>query len=138
MELEKATIQELNLELIKKTKFNGFNGAKVVKSLLKNCDLWQSVVMDRTDFVFASDIELKRKGSKETISLIKLRDMQENFWNVDTLFILPKGGNVKEIVKLARREWYADEVTVIRGKQAEDWLGMGGFGNLEIVKVWWD
>lgn len=123
-------IQKLNLELIRLSTFNEMNGEKVVKDLLAHQDLWRGVVMDRADYNLGGQFNT----TGEMICLIKLRDIEDGYWNVDTLYILPKEGKEKELERLAKG-WNADEVDY----EGEEWsrkhLG-GGKGN--VLRVWWD
>jgi len=114
---KKATIQELNLELIRRASFNNFDGERVAEDLLANQILWQGVVMDRG--AYGKDIDL-----------IKLRDIADNYWNVDTLFILAAEGKEEELMDLAK-SWDANEV---------NWMikpNLGG-GDGKVLSVWWD
>ena len=114
---KKATIQELHLELIRRASFNNFDGERVVEDLLADKGLWQGVVMDRG--AYGKDIDL-----------IKLRDIPDNYWNVDTLFILAAEGKEEELMDLAK-SWDADEV---------NWMikpSLGG-GDGKVLSVWWD
>jgi hypothetical protein len=126
MDLSKASVQELNFELMKRASFNGFDGVKVVKSLIKHRELWESVVMDGECIVFP---RLESRQSVHDIYWIKLRDMSDNLWNVDTLFIIPNEGCKDELFKIARR-WYADEIDYVD-------VNMGG-RKCTVLRLWWD
>jgi hypothetical protein len=127
------TVQEIQFELIKKASFNGFDGPYVVKSLEQNPKLWRGVVLDRGTYCFHGSSENVLK-----IDLIKLRDIQENTWNVDTLFILPEPGKESELEEIAR-EWGADEVDWIGGREAGQLLGASMLnGPKQILRVWFD
>jgi hypothetical protein len=41
-----ATVQEIQLELIRRTKFNAFDGERVMASLLRHRELWMAVLLD--------------------------------------------------------------------------------------------
>ena len=68
------TIQDIQFDLIRRASFNELDGVAVVKSLKANEGLWRAVIIDRNPKYWP---------------LLKLRDLQDNQWNVDTLFILP-------------------------------------------------
>ena len=114
-------IQKLQFALMKEASFNGFLGEQVVDDLLSHKDLWKGVVMDRLD------------------DLIKLRDISDGYWNVDTLFILPSGKDNAKLATLAAN-WNADEIDWIEGDEAQRLLGVGGstYKGLRILRVWWD
>ena len=71
--LTEASVQEIQLELIRRHDYNAFDGAKIAASLRAHRSLWEAVLMDRLEF-------LDREGVSVS-SLIKLRDLSGNFCN---------------------------------------------------------
>jgi hypothetical protein len=116
-----GAIQGLQFKLMEKSSFNYFNRPRVVRDLLHNRRLWCGALMDRDGKDF----------------LIKLRDIEDNAWNVDTLYILSSGNNDKTLRRLASH-WNADDITWVSGAQAETLLGEMGTGHRRILEVWWD
>ena len=121
-------IQELNLELIEKASFNNFDGKLVVSELRKNRSLWTAVVMDREYYESAA----KDGGC----NLIKLRDLPDDMWNVDTVFILSSGKDDKLLMAVAKG-WSADEISWIEGEKAGKLLGSFP-AKQKILRAWWD
>src|SRR5438270_6653298 len=81
--LRDATVQEIQLELIRRTRFNAFDGEKIYASLMKHRELWLAVLLDRPGLPnYAEPRSLLMSG------LIKLRDLEQNIWNADMLYIL--------------------------------------------------
>jgi hypothetical protein len=112
-------IQELNLELIAAATFNNFDGDKVAEDLLNNKDLWKSCIMTR-----------------ENNSLITLRDLEDNEWNTDTLFILAEPGEENNLKFLADN-WQADEISWLNQEQTN--FRLGQYGPIcKVLKIWWD
>lgn len=101
-----VSVQDIQLELIRRTAFNNFNGTQIVSDLEKHRDLWLSVLIDRP-----CDID------------IKLRDLPENIWNVDTLFILSSGKDDEELELLAE-SWRPDNINWLKARR--------------IMCIWWD
>src|SRR5438045_1465295 len=95
--LRDATVQEIQLELIRRTTFNGLDGQRVYDSLMKYRHLWVAALLDRPGLAnYAKPSHLLMSG------LIKLRDLSDNFWNADTLFVLSKSKkDAKELARLA-------------------------------------
>lgn len=125
--MSEKTVQELQFELMKRASFNGFSGEQVVKDLKKNKGLWKGAFM----FMLPA---------YEPINLIPLRDIEDNEWNVDTLFINTNKKNLTELLRIVST-WNADEVEVEKGKKACDFLGSWSKEmeeNTRIIKVWWD
>jgi len=112
------TIQDIYLELIKRSSFNDFVGPRVANDLEANRDLWQGVLMTRTD------------------TGITLRDLEHNYNNVNTLWILSSGKNDKELEKLART-WSWDEQKWYTKDESKSALGTGST-KYRILELWWD
>ncbi len=93
------TPQQLQFELMKKASFNMFDGKRVVKDLQDHSGLWLGAVMDR------------ESSEPESCDLIKLRDIGEGYWSVDTLFILPVPGKEDELVDLV--PFYLDNFRIL-------------------------
>ena len=125
-------VQELQFRLMRKASFNLFDGDKVVDSLIEHKDLWKGVVMTRAGYNAPGAADYS-----EAIDLICLRDIESNMWNVDTVYILPEPGKEKELYKLAKT-WDADEVHWLPNTLSQRFLGIGGYKNLKILRVWWD
>ena len=70
--------------------------------------------------------------------LIKLRNLPDNFWNADTLFILtPTRRAAKQLAAIAEEEW-GGEVQVYED-QAEIDRALGtGRQEFGLLSVWWD
>ena len=80
--LTEASVQEIQLELIRRRRFNQFDGPRIVASLRRHRSLWRAVLMDRLGHVS------ERDGRQTMWDLIKLRDLSHNDWNVDDMYIL--------------------------------------------------
>ncbi|MEZ0229944.1 MAG: hypothetical protein ACAI25_15075 [Planctomycetota bacterium] len=122
---ERATIQDLHLELIRRSSFNFLDGPRVVRDLEAHRDLWLAVLIDRDGMPWGSD-------------MIKLRDIPENVWNVDKLFVLARDERAaRRLTEFAER-WRADEVDVQGEEATERALGRGRVSPERLVTFWWD
>ena len=63
-----VTVQEIQLELIRRHQFHAFNGQRVVDCLLEHRGLWEAVIMDR--------VAISHPRSLPTLGLMKLRDLE--------------------------------------------------------------
>lgn len=153
-----SKIQRIQLNLLRESSFNDFDGKMVGDSLMEHRDLWIAFLLDRECYGAASRMndqrEKIRKGEPAglpicPIDTIRLRDLADGYWNVDALFVLPAPGKEDSLELLARRDWRADEI---------DWcdpLDAGSvwvYGNKKpkigeqpqvitvekMLRVWWD
>jgi hypothetical protein len=119
------TIQDLHLELIKRVWFNECEGKKIYKDLVENRDLWISCMMTREDHHHGW-----------IPNLIALRDMKDDYYNVDTLFILVKDKNDKRILELTKK-WDADTASYLNDDANKMALGTS-HPEGSVLKIWWD
>ena len=112
--------QRIQLEVMRHTNFNLFDGRKITKLLEENHRMWQSVLMP--------------------LDFISLRDMQDGRWHADTLYIYPEDGYQLELEELVREQFNADEIEWIGGSEAVDMLGTTEVEQKPqvILSVWWD
>lgn len=127
-------IQALQFELMRRASFNNFDGERIVKELLAHPDLWEGVIMDRADYFYSSalgETDAKRRRERlakhqEPVDLIRLRDIGEGYWNVDTVYLLPAEGKRRELEELVAG-WGADEVGWMQNSHVPEYL-----------RVWFD
>jgi hypothetical protein len=132
--LENASVQDIQLELLRRTKFNALDGERVVASLLQHRDLWLAALLDRPGVPnFAEPGLLLISG------LIKLRDLPDNYWNADTLFILTRTHErAAQLARLAEEEDWGGEVRVFEDQQDIDRALGTGRQEYGLLSVWWD
>ena len=129
--LTEASVQEIQLELIRRTQFNAFDGPRVVAALERHQELWEAVLMDRMGF--------SEPGGLPRAGLIKLRDLPKGYWNVDTLYILcPDAACARRLGELAETEGWGEMVTVHEERAEVDSALGGGWRTQAIVSIWWD
>jgi hypothetical protein len=121
--LTEASVQEIQLELIRRKQFNSFDGRKIVASLRRHRSLWRAVLMDRSG----------------GLDLIKLRDLSDNYWNVDELFIMTDTySQACELQRIAEDEqWQADTTQLTESESARS-RALGTSQPGFIVSFWWD
>jgi hypothetical protein len=134
LSLREASVQDIQLELLRRTRFNDLNGEKVTASLLKHRHLWLAVLLDRPGVPnYAEPSYLLTAG------LIKLRDLPYNLWNADTLFIsTPTHSQARELAGIAEAEDWGGDIHIFEDqKDIDQVLGVGrrGYG---LVSIWWD
>jgi hypothetical protein len=132
--LSTATIQEIQLELLRRTKFNALDGEQVAASLLGHRDLWLAVLLDRVGVPDYS------KPSRLLLSgLIKLRDLPDDYWNADTLFVLTETwAQAGELARIAAEEEWGGEVFVYKSQEEIDRTLGTGRDRYGLLTVWWD
>jgi hypothetical protein len=134
LSLRDASVQDIQLELLSRTRFNSMDGERVCASLLKHRHLWLATLLDRpgiADYAEPSDLLM--------CGLIKLRDLCDNIWNADTLFILTRTrAQAQELARIAEDEDWAGEVRVYqKQKEIDHALGTGRH-EYGLLSVWWD
>jgi hypothetical protein len=132
--LRDATVQDIQLELLRRTCFNEMNGEQVVARLLKHRNLWMAFLLDRPGLAnYAEPSELLMAG------LIKLRDLPQNIWNADTLFILTRTHEqARQLSRIFEEAEDGGMVHVYEDQREIDMaLGTGRQGN-GLLSVWWD
>ena len=123
--LGEATVQEIHLELIRRSQHNLFDGEDVLEDLLGQRDLWKAVLCDRPGL----DVG--------TSGLIKLRDMHADFYNVDTLYILAASEAASRRLAEFGETWFADWVEVLDAEATQHALG-SSYEDGRLVTMWWD
>ncbi|HUG92480.1 MAG TPA: hypothetical protein VML55_16695 [Planctomycetaceae bacterium] len=126
-----ATVQEIQWELLRRAQHNALDGEQVLGSLMKHRSLWTAVLLDR-QLIWA-------RARLPIGGLIKLRDLPDNDWNADTVYILCEGReNGRRLAEVARGEDWGGEV-IVYDDQEEVALSLGGGPDeYVIIKVWWD
>ena len=129
--LSQATVQEIQLELVRRTSFNGFDGERVVASLLAHRNLWEAVMIGR--------IPVNGPPGLPRSGLIPLRDMPHNFWNMDTLYVLvPDANRARQLARVIKSEhWGGDLGVFANQEEVDDALGSGR-ETRAVIRVWWD
>jgi hypothetical protein len=123
--LAAASVQEIHLELIRRSQHNNFDGEQVCADLLAHRGDWQAVLFDTN--------ALTGGGG----GLIKLRDLADNFYNVDTLYILAVDEAAGQRLAALAEPWLADNVVIHEQDETDDHLG-GCDDNGRLVAMWWD
>ena len=107
LQLRDASVQELQLELIRRSSFNAFDGERVYQSLLKHRALWKGVMLTRPGLP-----NYQKPGELLMTVLVPLRDLEHNLWNADMLFVLtPSPVSARELAGIVKAEDWGGEVT---------------------------
>ena len=125
--LTEATVQELHLELLRRTMRNALDGEEIHDDLLAMRELWNAVLLDTGGL----DAGYGRAG------LIKLRDLADNCYNVDTLYILTENSAAAHKIARYGERWLADTVHIAHRKATSSALGSSDL-DMQLVTMWWD
>jgi hypothetical protein len=125
--LATATVQDIHLELIRRSEHNAFHGHRVLADLLAHRQDWQAVLFDT--YGLATDRGLPAR-------LLKLRDMPYNDYNTDTLYILAVNVEAAHRLTALAEPWGA-EPHIYSQEDTERALGTS-IGNERLVQMWWD
>jgi len=135
IDLQEATVQQIQLELMRRTRFNTFDGPTVVASLQRHQELWLAAYMDRFGLYHK-----EHPDWLPAFSLIQLRDLRRDEWNVDTLCVLTSSvDDARKLAEIAEEEdWEAQEV-IVQDNEEELRMALGTspchFG---VLTAWWD
>jgi hypothetical protein len=106
----------------------------VVASLLQHRDLWLAALLDRPGVPNYAE-----PGLLLTAGLIKLRDLPDNYWNADTLFVLTRTHEqARQLARIAEEEDWGGEVQVFDDQQEIDRALGTGRQEYGLMSVWWD
>lgn len=74
-----------------------------------------------------------------SVGLIKLRDLPENFYNADTLYILtPDAASARQLAAIAEDEDWGGMV-LVHDDQDDVERALGGWGlDGAVASIWWD
>ena len=132
--LRDATVQDIQLELIRRFKFNAFDGERVVAKLLEHRSLWTAALLDRVG-------ESRRYGPLllPLLGLIKLRDLPDNLWNADTLYLLTLSQQTaRELGQVLETAELGGELIVYDDQSEIDAAVGTSHPEFGLVTVWWD
>jgi hypothetical protein len=108
VDLRSASVQDIQLELLRRTKFNALDGERVAASLLRHRDVWLAALLDRPGVPNYAE-----PGLLLMSELIKLGDLPENLWNADTVFVLTQTHEqARQMARIAEEEDWGGEVQV--------------------------
>lgn len=132
--LRDASVQDIQLELLRRTSFNALDGEKVCASLLRHRQFWRAALLDRPGVANYAEPGLLLMAGQ-----IKLRDLDDNIWNADTLFILtPTRHDAERLARIIEEEDWGGEVHLYTDQKKMDMaLGMGR-QEYGLLSVWWD
>lgn len=132
--------QEAQFKMWLRINPDSFDPEPIIESLREYEELWRGAIMDRSGHVFLERIKrpVIEHDLVSSIDLIKLRDIGDDHWNVDTMFILASGVDDVKLELLATT-WGADEVSWL------DWetdigfdIGSRPTSKFKVLRVWWD
>lgn len=132
--LGEATIQDLQLELIRKRKFNGYDGEKVYALLMRYRQLWTAALLDSL-----GQLNFEKPGNLPMGGLIKLRDLERNVWNADHLFVLTQTRAGAVELAAAFEETAMEAMPHVHVDQEETDIALGmSRREYGLLTVWWD
>jgi hypothetical protein len=131
--LAEATVQEIQLELFRRSVAAEFDVNRFISVLLANRRLWSGAVIDRLGINDPDRFPLS------PMSMIKLRDIHQNVWNADTLYVLcPSRAAADDLVAKLPMEEFACMPEIVSDKEdLGSAMGTRAFDEV-IIRFWWD
>ena len=121
MMLQDASVQDIQLELIRRTTYNAFDGGQVYADLMAHRELWKSAMLYRNEHG------------------IMLYDIVDNFWNADILLILAKDEDSAIALTDIAAHWHSDGGAQIYSlEETQKAIGRWSKENERLVSLWWD
>ena len=131
--LREASAQDIQLELLRRSCWNALDGERVYASLMEHRALWLAALLDRPGVA-----NYARPGLLLMCGMIKLRDLPDNFWNADTLYILTETpAQALELARIVEEEDWGGEVVVYKD-QEDIGRALGTSEEYGLLSVWWD
>ena len=131
--LRDASVQDIQFELLRRSCWNALDGERVYVSLMEHRALWLAALLDRPGLA-----NYAKPGLLLMCGLIKLRDLPDNVWNADTLYILTESpAQALELARIVEEEDWGGEVVVY--KDQEDLSrALGTSEDYGLLSIWWD
>jgi hypothetical protein len=132
--LRDASVQDIQLELLRRSRSGALDGEQVVTGLLWHRELWLAALLDRPGVCDGAE-----PGRLLTRGLVKLRDLGDNRWNADTLFILTQTREqARQLARIARDEKWGGEVRAVEDRAELD-RALGTTGpEYGLLSIRWD
>jgi hypothetical protein len=132
--LRDATVQDIQLELIRRTRFNTFDGEVICELLAKYRSYWIAAVFDNNGVP-----NYRNPGQLPVGGLIKLRDLDRNILNVDSLFVMTHTRAQAKELAGAFDESDTGAMPILYDNQEEIDMALGIMREeYGLLKVWWD
>jgi hypothetical protein len=133
--LSAATVQQIQFELFRRSAVSVEHGdliQPIIDVLQTHTELWTGMVIDR--------IHIGHRGhGLLPMTMIPLRDVDQNVWNADTLYLLcPSRSAADRLAALLPMERFGCMVNVYDDPDLLD-AALGGADNgVAILRAWWD
>jgi len=133
--------QQIVFDLMEISSFNEFDGKRVVQDLKKNIGKWLGAIWGRFCYM----------------TMLPLRDIPDNIYNADTLYLSVPKKYISLFLELAQDKWKADEVgyfcngelvgtidenlTGLKEKRGDFFwcpLGSDPLKDVAYFRIWWD
>jgi hypothetical protein len=132
--LRDASVQDIQLELIRRSLFNALDGGRVYRSLLKHRALWKAALLTRPGLP-----NYRKPGELLMVGLVTLRDLPQNIWNADMLFVLTAStATAHELAGVAEADEWGGELRVYEDRAETDVALGTGRTEYGLLSVWWD
>jgi hypothetical protein len=102
---------------------------------MKHREHWQAVLLDRPGVA-----NYQKPRHLPMAGLIKLRDLDDNIWNADQLFILtPEREQAVQLARIIEEEDWGGEKPILHDDQEETDSALGvGRQEYGLQSIWWD
>lgn len=135
---EEMTVAGIAIELLRRTRFNECDGARVARDLIARPDLWVGAWMGISDTVVEQD-GVRTHAEAVFNTLEALPDEVNEGHNVDQLWVLcPSVEKARELVKLSKQGWRVTPGSTLLWSASSTRKTTGCAGPERVVSFWWD
>ncbi|MFO0630528.1 MAG: GTPase domain-containing protein [Polyangiales bacterium] len=127
------TVQDLQLELVRRGGYNAFRGDRIASSLAAHRGLWRAVMFGRPR---VTTIDGGQRYEARTW-LNPVLEIADDAWNADTLWVVAHDADAAARVRaLGETHWFADEAQTLDADAAKRWADVDP--PAVVVQLWWD
>ena len=124
-------IQRLQLELLRRVRYNWLNGERVVNDLLELRELWYSVIASNPSTLF-----IGHEGLQTDLMLLRATRYEQ--WPVDTVYIWTRIEHSATLRQRIEERWEASEIDEYTPDEKGMSLASMRDPHDRVLCIWWD
>lgn len=127
------TVQQIQLEIIRRGGYNAFRGDRVYAWLASHRSAWVSAAFGR----LRTKVKDRRAVIESLTRFNTVTELVDDGWNADELWLVaPDAAAAERLRTVAQVHWFADNVTTLTEEEARRVAGVES--PAQVVELWWD